>query len=160
MKTVREAGFTLIECLIALLVATATSLLLTGVVKSYQGLSRIEVSDPAQWYSMVQVLEGGQYQFELQRVGDTTLTLYSRVEKRTYQVKQSNGIYLAKNGQGYQPLYQVVHGAVYFHRENGQTITAYVKQGKRVSHVTHIHFLPSTRPLTANERVDYARGDR
>lgn len=160
MKTVRYAGFTLIECLVALLVAAATSLLLTGVVKNYQGLSQIEVSDPAQWYSMVQVLEGGQYQFELQSVGDTTLKLYSRVENRTYRVKQSNGIYLAKNGEGYQPLYQVVHGVVYFHRENEQTITAYVKQGKRVSHVTQIHFLPATRPLTVNERVDHARRDR
>ncbi len=159
MNDYQRQAFTLIECIVALMVAAVTWLLLTGVAKNYQGLSRIEVSDPAQWYTMVQVLEGGQYQFELQRVGETTLTLYSRVEKCAYQIKQSNGIYLAKNGQGYQPLYQVTHGVVYFRRENAQTITAYVKRGKRVTHVTKIHFLPTTRSTAINERVDHGRRD-
>lgn len=123
-----KRAFTLSEAVVGLMIAALTIILLTGVIKSHDRLTNLNISEADDWHLMLQDLESGKYQFTDPKVSEwTSVSLYSQREHSVYRIKQQNHtVYLAKNDQGYIPLY-TTKGMVNFDQINADQVKVTVK---------------------------------
>lgn len=123
-----KRAFTISEAVVGLMIAALTIILLTGVIKGHDRLANLNLSEADDWHLMLQDLESGKYQFTDPKVSDRmAVSLYSQREHSVYQIKQQNHtVYLAKNDQGYIPLY-TTKGMVNFDQINADQVKVTVK---------------------------------
>jgi len=111
---VKRRGFTLIECIVALLVTAMIGILIQFTLKLYMNVDQQPYDDYAQWYIFIQELESKDNQFELANGGnDNAINLYSRVRTKQYTIEQNAYkpkvyMYGTESGAGYLPLLQHV----------------------------------------------------
>ncbi|WP_125583841.1 prepilin-type N-terminal cleavage/methylation domain-containing protein [Levilactobacillus cerevisiae] len=103
----RRAGFTLIETVVALVIAAGMFLLVTGTERTFLRPIR---RDPVAWYQLVQLLEqSGRYR--VTAAVDDVLLIYDQQELKTLRlsVDRKQTLKLTNTqGQGYYPLLRSV----------------------------------------------------
>lgn len=124
MKKGRQQGFTLVECVIGLLVISLVMLSCYFVLRTTTRISRQQMNEPAAWYEFVNKLEGDNWQFKLDQVEPShrRIKLFSLQNGERYELLVSSAgmIYLRKfvtktHESGYLPLYgPVVTGGLNF----------------------------------------------
>lgn len=130
MNIKRHHGFTLVECVVGLLVISLVlvcchfTLTLTGKI------SRQKMNEPAAWYEFVNKLESTDWNFALDQVepSQRRIKIVSLNNGQRYEllVSEAGMIYLRKIGihaGGYLPLYgPVVNGGLIFKRYDNQRV--------------------------------------
>lgn len=132
MKHGRRHGFTLVECVIGLLVISLVMLSCYFVLRTTTRISRQQMNEPAAWYEFVNKLEGDNWQFTLDQVeaSHRRIKLMSLQNGERYELLVSNAgmIYLRKlitntHASGYLPLYgPVVSGGLNFQQLDDQRV--------------------------------------
>lgn len=103
----KRKGFTLIECILALLVTSMVVILIGLLLHSFEKSDHQSIDESAQWYLFLRELESPTHQFQLMRCSDHRLMLNSPVSVKYYQLNgKSSHLYLSlqENGGGYLPL--------------------------------------------------------
>lgn len=100
-----QAGFTVIECVLALVIISMVAILANMTVKTVQQSERSQNDDELQWYFLVRELESDAHRFECVQLGNP-LQLRSRITNKTFMlVCKQHELYLTKvHGGGYLPL--------------------------------------------------------
>lgn len=103
----KSRGFTLIECILALLVTSMVVFLIGLFLHSFEKSDHQTIDESAQWYLFLRELESPAHQFQLMNCSDHRLMLNSPVSVKYYQLNgKSSHLYLSlqENGGGYLPL--------------------------------------------------------
>lgn len=135
------AGFTIIECVIAMIITTVTVLLIsfsiTHLTKSSQ-----QTLDPAlDWYVFLQEMESADHHFVLKEVGSYHLIVTSVRNGMDYELRGRDAFYLSMvNEGGYLPVFDGIRGDRYHfkrldrtrvtvtvQRKNGQLLEGVIK---------------------------------
>ncbi|WP_137597497.1 competence type IV pilus minor pilin ComGF [Paucilactobacillus kaifaensis] len=103
----KKSGFTLIECILALLITSMVAMLIGLFLHSFQKNDHQTIDESAQWYLFLRELESPTHQFQLMSCSDHRLMLNSPISVKYYQLNgKSTHLYLSlqENGGGYLPL--------------------------------------------------------
>ncbi len=138
---IREKGFTLLECLIALMIMALITTLVSLQIRVIKSTTVKPSNQPLDWYVCLTELESTDHQFMLERVKRQKLWLTSQHSGLTYELHATDRLYLSReNHGGYLLLFDDIKpGSVMFskltgsrvavkaQRKNGQTILGVVR---------------------------------
>lgn len=101
----KQAAFTLVEGVCALVITALLVININLALTSIKHANQVDLDPTIDWYLFMQELESPTHQFELVRVEQRHLFLYSRTMQKDYELKGSTSLYLScvQNG-GYLPL--------------------------------------------------------
>ncbi|WP_251547150.1 ComGF family competence protein [Limosilactobacillus caecicola] len=101
----KSSGFTLLECVIGLLVVLMMTYLVVLTVPCLKRSSDTAAGIDTDWYLCLQRLESPQYAFSVQKVTHQRLILLNQVNHETYIVQGGRQSIFLKTAQGgYLPL--------------------------------------------------------
>lgn len=137
----RKKGFTLLECLIALIIMALITTLVSLQIRVIKSATVRSSAQPLDWYVCLTELESADHQFILERVEQQKLWLTSQRSGLTYELHATDRLYLSReNHGGYMLLFDDIKpGSVLFseltgsrvvvkaERKNGQPILGVVK---------------------------------
>lgn len=138
---IREKGFTLLECLIALMIMALITTLVSLQIRVIKSTTVKSSNQPLDWYVCLTELESTDHQFILERVERQKLWLTSQHSGLTYELHATDRLYLSRENCGsYLLLFDDIKpGSVMFsklagsrvavkaQRKNGQTILGVVR---------------------------------
>ena len=136
-----KRAFTLVECLIALIIMSLITLLLSLQIRVIKSTTTKSLERPLDWYICLTELESQDHQFMLEKVSNKKLQLTSRSSGLTYELYGTDRLYLSRaNRGGYMLLFSDIKpGTVKFNelagervkiqaeRKNGQKLIGVVK---------------------------------
>lgn len=101
----KRNGFTVIECIISLLLLSIVTALIMVIIPSAEQLQRKSFKNTTDWCLFLQRLENSEYQFKLRAVATDHLTLYSDKQQENFYIKGGKrAVYLQTGHGGYLPL--------------------------------------------------------
>lgn len=103
----KQRGFTLIECILALLITSMVMLTIGWFLHSFEKSDHQSIDESAQWYLFLRELESPTHQFQLMGCGEHRIMLSSPVHVKYYNLDGNDDhIYLTllEHGGGYLPL--------------------------------------------------------
>jgi competence protein ComGF len=99
-------AFTLLECVVALLVTVMVAIVINFTLHSFQQQQPTKDAT-INWYLFLRELESPSHEFELVDCGKNTIKLHSKTRHKQFDLKHGNQkVYLTLigNGGGYLPL--------------------------------------------------------
>lgn len=101
----KRSGFTLLECIISLLVVSMITVLIQLALPAVNQLQTASLKDTTDWYLFLERLEDDQKNFSLVDVQKSYLVLSSTTSSDQYIVQGGRqAIYLRTNHGGYLPI--------------------------------------------------------
>lgn len=126
----RLTGFTIIECVLALVVASLTLLLAGWGMTALATSNRHSLDSPVDWYIFLQEMEADSHHFILRNVGEDELQVFSPHTGLDYTLQGRDALYLkAWDRGGYLPLFDGIKGETCrFKRLPGQRVRVEVRR--------------------------------
>jgi prepilin-type N-terminal cleavage/methylation domain-containing protein len=97
---VKKEGFTLVECLAALVIAALIVMLLSFQMKVIKSSCIKQNSQPLDWYLCLSELESVDHHFMIEEVSSNQLRLWSKSTGLTYELHSTDRLYLSCVGHG------------------------------------------------------------
>ena len=97
---IREKGFTLLECLIALMIMALITTLVSLQIRVIKSTTVKSSNQPLDWYVCLTELESTDHQFMLERVERQKLWLTSQHSGLTYELHATDRLYLSRENRG------------------------------------------------------------
>lgn len=107
----RRHGFTLVECILALLITSMTMVLCGILLHSFEKNDHQIIDESAQWHLFLRELESPTHEFQLMSCGNQRIMLNSPVSTKYYQlIGNDEHLYLTllQDKGGYLPLFDHV----------------------------------------------------
>lgn len=110
----KRQGFTIVECIVALLITAMIAVLIQLTFKVYEKVDQQPYDDNAQWYIFLQEMESSNNQYEIKNNGTKqSINVFSRTRQKNYSIghnpyKSTVYMYGTEAGMGYLPLLQHV----------------------------------------------------
>ena len=106
----RQRAFTMAEAIVALALVVLVVNLFGLVMGGYGRLTKVDASEPTNWYLFISELESKDHQFQLVEVARNGVSVYSKTTNKTYRLsRQASGqyIYLSTEGRGgFLPIFE------------------------------------------------------
>ena len=108
--SMRQRAFTMAEAIVALALLVLVVNLFGLVMGGYGRLTKVDASEPTNWYLFISELESKDHQFQLVEVAKNGVSVYSKTTNKTYRLsRQASGqyIYLSTEGKGgFLPIFE------------------------------------------------------
>ena len=139
----RQQGFTIIECMMSLLVLAMITVLIHLVLPNAMHLKHSSLKNKTDWYLFVERLEDPRYRFRVLKVERNILILKSN-ENEEYQVQEGhNALFLRTKHGGYLPVlvnYQL--GSIQYWQLNNDNVYVNAKMMDGEQEDAVINFSP------------------
>lgn len=135
----KDAAFTLVECISALIVTSLVVVLVGYAMTGVRGLSRHALSNAVDWQICMQELESSEHRFALKKANSEGIFLKEQTSGRNFELRAADRLYLRAANGGYVPIFSgIKNGKTIFHqldkqrvylkveRKNGQKLTGVV----------------------------------
>ncbi|MGJ3727958.1 hypothetical protein ACLOA0_09365 [Limosilactobacillus fermentum] len=87
----RQRAFTMAEAIVALALVVLVVNLFGLVMGGYGRLTKVDASEPTNWYLFISELESKDHQFQLVEVAKNGVSVYSKTTNKTYRLsRQAN----------------------------------------------------------------------
>lgn len=139
----KMTGFTIIECIMALLITAITLMLAGWGMTALTNSERHSLDHPVAWYVFLKEMEADSHHFVLRHVSGTAVRVYSPRTGLNYTLQGRRVMYLtAVERGGYLPLLDGIQGKAYrFTQLPGQRVLVEVtrENGERLAGIIQFY---------------------
>lgn len=139
----KMTGFTIIECVLALLITAMTLLLASWAMTALADNERHSLDHPIDWYVFMKEMEAANHHFVLKEVSEKRIRVYSPRTDLNYTLHGRNILHLTTVERGgYLPLLDGVRDREYrFTRLPGQRVLVEVtrENGERLAGIIQFY---------------------
>ncbi|MCI1975391.1 MAG: type II secretion system GspH family protein [Limosilactobacillus sp.] len=120
----RNGAFTLVECLVALIIMSLITVLVSFQIRVIKSSTTNHLERPLDWYLCLAELESPNHQFTIEEVSQRKLQLASQTSGASYELRATDQLYLSRvNRGGYMLLFaDIKAGSTTFCRLSGSRV--------------------------------------
>lgn len=139
-----HTGFTIIECIVALVITTMVTLLISLTTANLTRFNHRSLDPAIDWYVFLKEMESADHHFVLKEVGSYHLIVKNINNGVDYELRGKDAFYLSAVDQGgYLPVFEGIRGDRYHFKRLDKTRVQVVVQRKGGEELTGIiNFYP------------------